>query len=271
MPPASPVTTVPLLPSPLVAGGLHPEGYGSLIGHRQMPIHGQFFWVLREELQVYTMLMGTRIIETFFMRYCQEYVTRCDISPEVRSRSLEYYIIRNELCPYDTLLKVPRKSENSKRNTSQRNGIVKTTHEDAARQILRAFKTFEGSVKVSIFTDDIIMLFNVVQRLLQNTLEAPRVCEQPPETYEISYTELSEIKMHMDEIKSKLRESQLHKYCPFKAEDVSHVQSFHPQTPPVVVLNIGTPQTPDISSSTPPLLSPPPINTPYPRDPHKME
>lgn len=294
-PPQQPL--IPILPSPFIAGTPGLEGYDHLMGYRRIPVLGDFFVVQKAELDLYRMLAASRIAETFFLRTCKEYLKKCNTIPQIRKLPLEEYIRNNELCPYASSILgkegndgdeeghrrrhqlsngVPAEgSALSERYTTDRRGTAgrpEATHEDAVRQVLRAFEVFEGSIRASILTDEIIMLFNLVQQLLQATVEAQRVAQKPPDVFQVPYAVLAEIKLHMDEIKNKLTESQTHKSRPFSPEDVSHLYAIPPpqqqqQPPPPPPSNSVVVEVHD-----PPVVAqpPPPSSTSYPLDPHKV-
>ena len=282
----APPEHIPLLPSPFITGTPHLDGYDNLVAFRKINILGDFFWIRPEELEVFRLLTMSRIGETFFMRMCKEYMLECETSPQTRKMSLEAYVQENELSPYAVFSK-PKKLSSSSKSSSSRlkmheNGLEEkksqTAPEDAVRQVLRGYEAFEGSIKASIFTDNLLMLFVSIQKLLQNTIEAHDAVKSQTTSFDVSYGDLKEIKLLMDEVKQKLQDSYLHKNCPFKPEDVS--------TPPptiiinnnntnnntnIVMLDMGTPHHGSSSQNTQP--PPPPVNTTTYRqiDPHKQD
>jgi len=274
--PPPPPANIPLLPSPFITGTPYLEGYDELVAYRKLTIPGDFYWVHPKELELFRLLTTARIGETFFMRMCKEYMVECETSPKTRKMSLEDYVRKNELCPYaifgedDNLLSSSKKQVNGLHDmTAQKKKKKinpKTPPEDAVRQILRAYEVFESSLKASIFTDQLLMLFVSVQKLLQKTIESHGAVETQTARFDVSYADLKEIKVLMDEVKQKLQESQIHKNRPFKPEDVSGPQPLinnnNNNNNNIVVLDVGVQP-----------LSPPPTNnnTIYSQDIHKMD
>lgn len=278
-----PLENIPLLASPFITGTPHLGGYDELMAFRKVDIPGEFFWIRGLELELFQLLTKSRIGETFFMRICKEYMLECETSPQTREISLETHIRQNELCPYAEFAAIPKKTF---RNKNRVNGLVaaagsssssskgqrKVPPEDAVRQVLRGYEAFEGSSKASIFTDQLLMVFISVQKLLQNTIESRDAVETQTTSFEIKYSVLKEIKTLMDEVKLNLQESYLHKNCPFEPEDVSKVQS------PIIIntnnknnmimINIGNAPSPP----TPPTPLPPvSMNTVYEMNPYKKD
>ncbi len=280
-PPLPAPANIPLLPSPFITGTPYLEGYDELVAYRKLTIPGDFYWIHPKELELFRLLTAARIGETFFMRMCKEYMVECETSPKTRTMSLEDYVRKNELCPYaifgdddddddDNLLsknQVNGLHNNMKANNQKQKKVQpKTPPEDAVRQILRAYEVFESSLKASIFTDQLLMLFVSVQKLLQKTIESHGAAETQTASFDVSYADLKEIKCLMDEVKQKLQKSQTHKNCPFKPEDVSGPQPLinNNTNNNIVVLDVGVQPLP-----------PPPTTsnngTVYPQDIHKMD
>ncbi len=277
-PPPAPAN-IPLLPSPFITGTPYLEGYDELVAYRKLTIPGDFYWIHPKELELFRLLTTARIGETFFMRMCKEYMVECETSPDTRKMPLEEYVRKNELCPY-AIFGADNKNLLSKKQQQQPNGLhdmtaqklrkqqkikSKTPPEDAVRQILRAYEVFESSVKASIFADQLLMLFVSVQKLLQKTIESRGVVETERPSFDVDYADLKEIKILMDEVKQKLQESQTHKNCPFKPEDVSGPQPLinNNNNNNIVVLDVGVQP-----------LAPPPTtnnNIIYSQDMHKMD
>jgi len=280
-----PLENIPLLASPFITGTPHLGGYDELMAFRKVEIPGEFFWIRGLELELFQLLTKSRIGETFFMRICKEYMLECETSPQTREISLETHIRQNELCPYAEFATIPKKTFGNKNrgnglaassssSSSSSKSRRKVTPEDAVRQVLRGYEAFEGSSKASIFTDQLLMVFISVQKLLQNTIESHNAVETQTASFEIKYAVLKEIKTLMDEVKLNLQDSYLHKNCPFEPEDVSKVQS------PIILdtnnknnmimINVGnSPSLP----TTP--LPPPPqsvsMNTVYEMNPYKKD
>lgn len=269
-PPAPAPANIPLLPSPFITGTPYLEGYDELVAYRKLTIPGDFYWIHPKELELFRLLTTARIGETFFMRMCKEYMVECETSPDTRKMPLEEYVRKNELCPYaifgdNNLLSKKQQPNGLHDMTAQKlrkqKVKSKTPPEDAVRQILRAYEVFESSVKASIFTDQLLMLFVSVQKLLQKTIESHEDAETQPASFDVGYADLKEIKVLMDEVKQKLQESQTHKNCPFKPEDVSGPQPLINNNN-IVVLDVGVQS-----------LAPPPTNNNiiYSQDMHKMD
>ena len=286
-PPMTPPENIPLLPSPFITGTPHLEGYDELVAFRKINIPGDFFWIRPEELEVFRLLTMSRIGETFFMRMCKEYMLECETSPKTRKMTLEAYVRENELCPYANFRTKGSSSSKNKRVNHLHmhgNGLeddasspekedaikYKTQPEDAVRQVLRGYEAFEGSIKASIFTDTLLMLFVSIQKLLQNTIESHGAVETQIPNFNISYSVLKEIKLLMDEVKQKLQDSYLHKNCPFKPEDVSSPPPTINNNNNMVMLDMGTPHHGSSSQNNPP-PPPPSVNTLYQMDPFKKD
>ncbi len=271
-PPPAPAN-IPLLPSPFITGTPYLEGYDELVAYRKLTIPGDFYWIHPKELELFRLLTAARIGETFFMRMCKEYLVECETSPKTRKMSLEDYVRKNELCPYavfgdDNLLSKNQINGLHSNMTSQEQKIQpKTPPEDAVRQILRAYEVFESSLKASIFTDQLLMLFVSVQKLLQKTIESHGAVETQTARFDVSYADLKEIKCLMDEVKQKLQKSQTHKNCPFKPEDVSGPQPLINNNTDnnIVVLDVGAPPPPTSLSNNNT------NNTIYQQDIHKLD